>query len=161
MLTHHHESEDRLVWPALVAADPSLAVPLAALSDEHEELERLLEELATARVVDDRDKRLADAAIAVRDAVHRHLDHEEPILFPALRTIVSDTEWGALSQQIIEDAPTAGQNVPLMLALFDLVGTPEEISVIVDKLPPPAREAVPALRRDGHVLLVELGAPSR
>jgi iron-sulfur cluster repair protein YtfE (RIC family) len=42
MLRHHHESEDRHLWPLILEKAPELAGPFADLSDEHEQLDAAL-----------------------------------------------------------------------------------------------------------------------
>src|SRR5262245_3056788 len=89
---HHHVPEDDVLWPRLAKADPEAAQRLESLSEEHDALEAGL--AALAEVTGDR-ARLAAAAVAVRDLVHTHLEHEEPVLFPVLRKHMPDDEWTA------------------------------------------------------------------
>src|SRR5262245_18170754 len=75
-LHHHHEAEDRELWPMIERVAPGSGQPLQALTAEHHELDAALERLSAAQVaaeVDDR-KDLAAAAAQVRDIVHRHLE---------------------------------------------------------------------------------------
>jgi hemerythrin-like domain-containing protein len=83
-LDHHHHSEDHDLWPLLANAAPELAGELAALSAEHDQLALDLEALGVIDVRRDRES-FARHANTVRDRVHGHLAHEEPILLPALR----------------------------------------------------------------------------
>jgi hypothetical protein len=135
MLRHHHESEDGDLWPLLVAADPSLAGPLAELSAEHDRLDDALDRLEAGVSV--------DAAVEVRDLIHGHLAHEEPILFPALRAHVSDDDWTAFSRRTIASAPQVGTH--LLVGLMHEVGSPAEVEVILRNLPPEAAAMVPAM----------------
>ena len=113
MLRHHHESEDRELWPILTAAAPSLADPLGDLSREHDRLDDALDRVAAS--TDEA------SAIEVRDLVHDHLAHEEPILLPALRAHVTDDQWTAFSQRAVASAPQVGTD--LLVALLHQVAS--------------------------------------
>ncbi|PZG08320.1 hemerythrin domain-containing protein [Nonomuraea aridisoli] len=144
-LHHHHESEDDLLWPRLAAADAQVAAGLAELSKEHDLLDASLDALAAAPAQQDGDRaKLADAAAAVRDLVHRHLEHEEPLLFPALRTHMTAEDWAEFSQQVIATSPMDAAH--LLIGFFDLVGDPREVELVLAGLPEPARAALPILR---------------
>jgi hypothetical protein len=146
-LHHHHETEDEVLWPIITGTAPELAAAFRDLSAEHDRLGAALERLAGA---DD----VGPAAIEVRDLVHGHLDHEEPILFPALRNQVSPAVWDAFSQHVIATAPVEGMH--LLLGLFDQVGAPDDVATVLSALPRPAQAMVPALRAQGAAALAEL-----
>lgn len=80
------ESEDNVLWPMITAAAPEISGSLTQLSSEHDELDAALDKLESIPLHDDGDRAaLRDAAVVVRDVIHQHLEHEEPLLFPALR----------------------------------------------------------------------------
>ncbi|MDF6040989.1 hemerythrin domain-containing protein [Streptomyces sp. JH14] len=168
-LRHHHESEDEDLWPRIVAAVPATALALDELSGEHERLDEALDRLAAVAVSDDgtddssgetagsgagqgkggtgdgvRDA-LHRAAVAVRDTVHGHLVHEEPILFPALRDHISPAEWAEFSQQVIATTPPVAGH--LMIGFLHEVGTPAEVELMLAALPEPVRPLIPAMRQ--------------
>jgi hemerythrin-like domain-containing protein len=152
-LRHHHESEDTDLWPLIEREAPRTTESLDALSAEHGELESALDALGTAPVsvkAEDR-KELVAAATHARDVVHRHLEHEEPVLFPALRMYVTDAEWADFAQKVIETTPPIGAH--LLVALLDEVGTSDEVDVVLSALPGPVRELVPAMRAQGRSAL--------
>jgi hypothetical protein len=151
MLRHHHESEDRELWPILTAAAPSLADPLGDLSREHDRLDDALDRVAAS--TDEA------SAIEVRDLVHDHLAHEEPILFPALRAHVTDDQWTAFFQRAVARAPRVGTD--LLVALLHQVASEDDVEVILQHLPPDARAAVPAMRAGGEQTLYLLAGPAR
>jgi hypothetical protein len=151
-LRHHHESEDLDLWPQIVAAAPQTADALAELSREHDHLDATLAEVGDAP---DR-SRLAAAAVSLRDLVHAHLAHEEPILLPALRTHVSDESWAEFSQRVVAAAPPQGAH--LMVGLLDQVGSPGEVEMVLGNMPEPARELLPALRQQAGPTLEALSA---
>jgi hemerythrin-like domain-containing protein len=154
-LDHHHRLEDTDLWPTLMAADPDLAAPLEGLSAEHEVLDAALHDLARADVdvgVAGDAARLA--AEAVRDRVHEHLGHEEPVLFPALASHLSDEQWAEFSQRAVASAPQAGTH--LLVGFLDEAGTPRQVDLILRHLPPPARDAIPAVRARARAAIAEL-----
>jgi len=152
-LDHHHRLEDTDLWPTLVAADPGLSRPLADLSAEHELLDTALTDLSQLDVAAATGPaRLA--AEAVRDRVHEHLSHEEPVLFPALTSHVDDEQWAEFSQRAVASAPQVGTH--LLVGFFYEVGTPRQVDLILRHLPPPARDAIPAVRARARAAIAEL-----
>ncbi|MET8101582.1 hemerythrin domain-containing protein [Streptomyces sp. NPDC005236] len=154
-LRHHHESEDDVLWPQLIAADSAAGVGLIALGAEHEALEAALGTLAAVPVQDGEDRAgLVAAATGVRDLVHKHLDHEEPVLFPALAAHMSDEAWTEFSREVIASAPPVGAH--LNLGFFEQVGTPAELALIAANLPHEALQFVPAMREQARATLDSL-----
>jgi len=151
-LHHHHRIEDHDLWPLLVAAAPALSRDLEGLSKEHERLDAALDALATVAVGGDVDReRLAAHATTVRDLVHEHLAHEEPMLFPALREHVSDQTWDGFSQRAVATAPAEANH--LMVGFLEDVGTREEVDLVLRHLPADAREHLPAMRAQASATL--------
>ncbi|MGW0877104.1 hemerythrin domain-containing protein [Streptomyces sp. NPDC002755] len=154
-LHHHHETEDEVLWPMISSVAPEAAEELAALSKEHDELDAALDALEVAPLRDDVDRQgLHQAAEAVRDLIHRHLEHEEPILFPALEEYVSPESWTDFSRQVIATSPMEGAH--LTVGFFDEVGTPEEVALILSGLPAPAQQFVPMMREQARASLAVL-----
>ncbi|MFF0000023.1 hemerythrin domain-containing protein [Streptomyces avermitilis] len=159
-LRHHHKSEDDVLWPQLTAADPAAAAgptDLADLAAEHDALDAALDALAAAPVRDaDERVALVGAAVTVRDLVHAHLEHEEPVLFPALTTHMSDEAWAEFSRAVIASAPPVGAH--LNIGFFEQVGTPGELAVVTANLPEAALHLVPAMREQAKATLSSLQA---
>jgi hemerythrin-like domain-containing protein len=154
-LHHHHETEDSLLWPTLCAAVPDAAAALDGLSHEHEKLDAALHALAAAPVPETgKREQLAVAAAAVRDLVHQHIDHEEPILFPALRSHLSEQEWLAFSQKVVATSPQQGAH--LQVGLMQEAGSPEDLQTVLTHLPKPLQEAIPALSQQAQSTLQAL-----
>ena len=146
MLRHHHESEDGDLWPTIVEAAPSLAGRLDALSREHDTLDEALSRMAATLT--------PVTAGEVRGLVHEHLDHEEPILFPALRAHVTTADWDAFSERTVATAPQEG--IELMVALFFEVAPAADVEVLLRHLPPEAQAGIPAMRAAGDRILAAL-----
>ena len=139
-LRDHHQAEDDLLWPMITAKAPELAGSLATLGSEHERLDPALDALASAPVSEPDRTALASAAITLRDLVHEHLAHEEPVLFPALRDHVSEEEWDEFAEQVRTSTSPVG--VHLLVGFLEQVGTPEEVGIILARIPAPARAAL-------------------
>ena len=140
-LDHHHRSEDNDLWPLLTGAAPELGDALASLSVEHEQLDVALHDLSAVPID------AADAVAAarrVRDRVHTHLSHEEPVLFPALRAHITDQQWASFSQRTIASTPPVGTH--LFIGLFDEVGSADDVELVLRSLPPEAQARVPEMR---------------
>jgi hemerythrin-like domain-containing protein len=150
-LRHHHESEDDVLWPRLIAADLVAGAGLTELGAEHETLDALA--VAPVREGADR-KTLAAAAATVRDLVHQHLGHEEPVFFPALAAHMTDEAWAEFSRAVIASAPPAGAH--LNIGFFEEVGTPAELEVVAGNLPRAVLPLVPAMREQARTTLSSL-----
>jgi hypothetical protein len=148
-LRHHHETEDELLWPRIAAVAPETAAALAEISAEHVRLDAALVALAAAD-----GPAIHDPAAVVRDLVHLHLEHEEPLLFPVLRDQLPPESWTAFAQQVIATSPPVAPH--LLIAFFDQVGTPDEVALVLSGLPEQAREMVPMLREQGRLALAVL-----
>ena len=150
-LRHHHTTEDEWLWPRLLDVVP--AAELEALSEEHARLDTALDQLDavhTGRA------ELRAAAIEVRDRVHDHLAHEEPVLMPVLRAHISPAQWDAFARRVMATTPPVAGH--LTIGLFDEVGTPAEVEWLLAGLPEPMRPLVPDLRRQAaHDLRVLRG----
>jgi hemerythrin-like domain-containing protein len=154
----HHESEDERLWPLVQSLVPGTADALAALTGEHELLEEALTALENAEVTDGAPRgALADAAAEVRDLVHRHLRHEEPVLFPALRDHVSAQQWTEFADYVRSNDTTVGPH--LALGFIDLAATPQDADRFFDTFPAQVRdEVLPAMRRQAHATIDLLAA---
>ncbi|MFJ4930201.1 hemerythrin domain-containing protein [Streptomyces sp. NPDC088736] len=167
-LRHHHQTEDDDLWPRITAKAPAAAQDLDSLTDEHDQLDTALDRLAgvalhagegddgvplaTADTGDGAASTgesavraaLYNAAVTVRDVVHDHLTHEEPVLFPALRAHVSPAEWQDFAQRVIATTPPVAGH--LMVGFLDEVGSPAEVELVLSGLPEPVRPLVSAMR---------------
>jgi hypothetical protein len=100
---------------------------------------------------------LADAAAEVRDLVHRHLRHEEPVLFPALRDHVSAQQWTEFADYVRSTDTTVGPH--LAFGFIDLAATPQDADRFFDTFPAQVRdEVLPAMRRQAHATIDLLAA---
>jgi hemerythrin-like domain-containing protein len=104
-LTHHHEGEDRFVFPFLtnVGSDAEL---LKAMNDEHQAMADALADTRAALAVyassgsaDDAERARVSVA-RTREVVDRHLDHEERELEPLLAPHLQSAEWKTVEKQL-------------------------------------------------------------
>lgn len=103
-LKHHHESEDRWVFPMMSRyVDQEL---LGAMDDEHHAMAEALEETDAAMAKYAASGAGSDA-IAARESVirtqavvDRHLDHEEQELEPRLAPHLESPEWRQVEKQL-------------------------------------------------------------
>lgn len=154
-LHHHHRGEDADLWPQLLDAAPELEGPLRSLSVEHQQLDVALDVLREVPIGDIPHHQAAELAVAVRNLVHEHLAHEEPVLLPALRAHVPDEDWDEFSARMVATSPPVGTD--LLVALLHAVGSDSEVEVIFHHLPRSERELLPSLRAQGEAVLAQLG----
>jgi hemerythrin-like domain-containing protein len=155
MLEHHHTCEDQDLWPTLVARAPHLEAALDELTAEHDRLQNHLDELRTS--APDAPSPSPDLrAASLRDHVHEHLLHEEPVLFPALDRYISDADWDEFSTRTVASTPQDG--LPYLLALIDEVASPADAELIFGHVPADARAMIPARRAEGVQALSDLRA---
>lgn len=110
-LTHHHQQEDRLIWPALAKLDIDREL-LAAMESEHQDLSTALAETdaameafaASASAADARAAR--DSVVQTRAVVDRHLTHEEDELEPVMSPYLDSPEWKAVEKQLRSQPPS-------------------------------------------------------
>jgi hypothetical protein len=145
VLHHHHSGEDAGLWPFLLErADDGERSTLEAMEQEHSHIDPLLEScadgfaaLAGARVGIDADDLRAALQIrvtATRDALARHLAHEESEAMVILQRHMTPEDWESLEKEhfradmsfsglryvvcwIVEDLPR-----PVFTSLLDEAG---------------------------------------
>lgn len=106
-LHEHHTTEDDLVWPELGRLVPpeDLAV-LEAMAEEHTEIDPLLASCGAGfRRLAQREDEDARAALAVRvsaarEALRRHLAHEESEAIAVIQRAVTADDWARIEAEI-------------------------------------------------------------
>ena len=110
-LKHHHEQEDRYVFPALrrLGIDTSLIEEMDgehhAMSDALQTTASLMQRYADTGSADD----AAAARTSVEDTravVERHLAHEEGELEPLMQPPLASAEWKQVEKALRKAAPT-------------------------------------------------------
>jgi hemerythrin superfamily protein len=104
-LTHHHESEDAMIWPFLLSRGVDADL-MRAMEDEHAAMKKALADVSDAIdtvVVDPTAARAGQAADVVARSsavVNAHLDHEERDVEPLLEAHEDDPEWKAVAKKL-------------------------------------------------------------
>lgn len=110
-LTHHHQGEDRWIWPMLadVGVEPGL---LEAMESEHQSMSAALVETSAAMDAFAVSASVSDAAAARESVVHtqsvveRHLTHEEEELEPVLIPHIDSPEWKEVEKKLSRQPPS-------------------------------------------------------
>jgi hemerythrin-like domain-containing protein len=120
VLHHHHSGEDAGIWPFLIArADAEEVATLEAMEEEHSHIDPLLTAcaegfgtLAGDRVgVDAADVRAAlhVRVTATREALSRHLAHEESEAMVILQRHMTPADWESLEKEHFRKDETLGR----------------------------------------------------
>lgn len=140
-LTHHHETEEQLIFPAL----SGLGVDTTVLGEMDKEHHAMAEALSgTARVMDRYvgTAAVGDAVTAKESVVHtravveRHLEHEERELEPVFMPHLESPEWKVVEKQIRSQPP--GQAGRFFAWIQDGTGI-EEQRYLASTMPAPVR----------------------
>ncbi|HET6560602.1 MAG TPA: hemerythrin domain-containing protein [Marmoricola sp.] len=151
-LHHHHTGEDTWLWPFLMdRATESEQATLEAMEAEHAEIDPGLAACAAgfARLADhaDEDARagLAVRLCAVREALARHLRHEESDTIALLQRVMTQDEWEQIDKELVK-----GVTFPFLL---------RTIPWVMHGVPAEAREHVFASSGLAHRVLWRLTRP--
>lgn len=137
VLDAHHAMEDTRLFPALVEAFPQLAPHVAALDDEHAQLDARLDAVEAAvagsLAPGERDG-LVDALTALADLVEPHLTAEEEHLVP--RMLAADAPP-------VTPRPNGGFDAASTVPWVADGVAAHVVEVLLAELPPDARAAAP------------------
>ncbi|MFB9446597.1 hemerythrin domain-containing protein [Dactylosporangium vinaceum] len=144
---HHHRAEDDVLWPILNAT-AGAEVDLAELTDDHAQLDPLLERIraqaaALAAAPADRAAaaRLADSLATLRDLLAEHIEDEERTVFPVIRRYVSGAQW-----QQVETAVRKGGKLGFELPRIERYATAAELEELYRLAGPVLRLMLAAVR---------------
>jgi hemerythrin-like domain-containing protein len=146
-IAHHHQREDDVLWPVIVASAGD-AVDLAPLSDDHTELHKVLDRAAEAlppfaRDADSGAPLLAPVLTELADLLDQHIAEEEAEVFPVIREHVSSADF-ARCERSFQKGTAPGQLLFLLPWVIDQCDDAERADVL--------RAADPSMR-----LLLRLG----
>jgi hemerythrin-like domain-containing protein len=147
---HHHDVEDRALWPVLERA-AGAEIDLTELSDDHSALDPLLDQAraavaALAAAPADRApaQRLACVLASLRDLLDEHIDDEEETIFPIIERYVSVADW-----QKVEAAARKAGNVRFDLPRIERFARPSELAEL-HRLAGPVLRVMLAVVRPGY-----------
>lgn len=111
-ITQHHEREDDVLWPVIVASTGG-AVDLDPLSDDHTELHKVLDRAAEALPQFARDPAagaplLAAVLTELADLLDEHIAEEEASVFPVVREHVSAEDF-ARCERLFQKGTSPGR----------------------------------------------------
>lgn len=140
LLHHHHENEDRLLWPKLKQRVPDELAPTVELMEsQHHGLDQ---ELTAARqlttrwkgtaAAHDRDE-LANCLDRVCALLVEHLTAEEERILPLAATNLTPAEWGQLGKQGM--ASMGKKQLPLLFGMYMYEGDPGVIQTMLARAP--------------------------
>ncbi|WP_068154766.1 hemerythrin domain-containing protein [Rhodococcus phenolicus] len=143
-LHHHHTIEDLSLWP-LITESAGPDVDFTALTDDHDELDPLLDDLV--RLAGELPGQTAVAGFArtvrrLRKLLDKHLDDEERAVFPLITGYVTVDRW----QQFEKEAQRSGR-ADFDLTRFVAVMTAEESEKARGEMPLFLRAVVSVLSR--------------
>lgn len=111
VLQHHHENEDRAIFPRVAAVFPSADASLRQMEAEHTRLDVLLTRAADVltRVRGPEDRRAAAGfANELDEVVGTHLDVEEREVVPLLPGCYTRDEWADMERRTTRELEEAG-----------------------------------------------------
>jgi hypothetical protein len=105
VIIRHHVREDDLIWPALAGADPTFVADVAAMHDDHHELDGVMDRLDLAlRRLPTAPRSIEEARGAARDfrdILVDHLGREEAVAFH--RIAAHPGLWAGVERRIERD----------------------------------------------------------
>ena len=160
ILFHHHESEDAVLWPALLQRAPREIDPVVRLLEgQHENLDTVISEVNAAldrwvgaADADDREE-VATLLQKLAANVYEHMGLEEKLVLPLVERHVFATEWEAMVAAGAAAIPT--EVGPVLVGMLMYVGGLEVV-------PPEMREALAELAPKAYAAHCELvhGTPT-
>jgi hypothetical protein len=133
ILHHHHTAEDDTIWPALRARAPQARTGLDELEADHEQLDPLIERAGDRRVP------LAERAPVLADLhkrINAHLDREEALAVPLIRSHITVAEWDALAKRAAKET---GRNIPTVYGWYASATDAAGVTEALRAVPAPVR----------------------
>lgn len=144
-LTHHHESEDELIWPFLLARGVDAEL-MDAMEAEHAAMKRALAE--AGRAIDEvaaqpdasRAQAAADTVSRSSVVINDHLEHEENDVEPLVARYEDDPEWKAVEKKL---RPAAIADAGSALAWMQDGAGSRELAALREIIPAPVLVIIP------------------
>ena len=173
LLVHHHEVEDEVLWPLLLARAPKETDPVVHLAEGHHQRIDTLLSLVEARLAAWADRASRDdgeaLSLALRELaviLFEHMDLEEQLILPLVERHVFATEWLQMEGRAI--GMIESQDVPLVfgMALYesgaDIIPEPmrDEMLAVAEQAYADYAERVHGTRTPPRAKDLVFGAPS-
>ncbi|MEU7892651.1 hemerythrin domain-containing protein [Nonomuraea sp. NPDC049152] len=142
-LHHHHEAEDRMLWPLLLERASLEKDLIHTMEAQHERVAALIpaiEELVpgwVAEAAPARGERIAALVAELSDELDAHLQQEEEEILPLVTLHITVEEWERLGETGRDSIPKDKLLVSLGAILEE--ATPRERAAFLAKLPVVAR----------------------
>ena len=149
MLHHHHESEDELLYPLLIARVPDQAEMTERIDHEHQTIATALdaarERCAGWRAAPSADtgEALAAALDHLNDTAKPHLDHEEQNIVPLAAVTLTQEEWNAVGEHSRSQIPR--DRMPVAFGMITEPLDDADATYMKSHLPAPVRLLYPLL----------------
>ena len=149
MLHHHHESEDELLYPLLVARAPDQASMTKTVEHQHAELTSAMEAVSAAcatwrrQPTAETGEALAQSLDGLNAMLQPHLDDEERQIVPLAAVTLTQGEWSALGEHSRAAIPR-----DRMAIAFGMITEPlddDDRAYMKAELPAPVRLLYPVL----------------
>ena len=140
----HHEGEDELLWPKLVARCPDDAATISRIAGQHDGVLSALQTAEThldawrAEPTIDNAATLAAALITLAVGLGAHLDEEERVILPIAADHLTVEEWGELPAHGMRNF--RGERIWLVMGLIREQMTDAQRAAMDTHMPPPVRE---------------------
>lgn len=150
LLEHHHNGEDRLLWPILRQRLPtSLSAPLAVAVAQHEAIHTATDTVrhgigawTDEPSMPHRDG-LATSLEGLRVLLVEHLDHEEKQLLPLAAAYLTGTEWDAIGEAGVAAIPK--HKLAMVFGMFMYEADPDVVKTMLAAAPALPRALLPLL----------------
>jgi len=148
ILDRHHDVEDRLVWPVVLAERPDLRHEVDEIEDQHAELDTYLADIdlglsglacdGTPGTWPDRVARLRADVTAFDAMLVDHLVLEEKTMVPVLEEQVSPEAFAALGAELAKGHTPAemATEMPMVVSC----ASPQQRTVMLGRMPEPVRQ---------------------
>lgn len=148
LLTHHHDGEDRLLWPKLRARLPDPLIDVVALMEaQHAEIETLTatvaEALAGWQKTPAAGTHLAEALRRLHTALEQHLHVEEQEILPLAALHLTEAEWQEIGEAAIASIPKP--KLPVVFGMMMYEGDPTVLRMMLAPAPLLPRTLVPRI----------------
>lgn len=145
----HHQSEDELLYPKLIARVPEQAPVTEQVEQEHELIEAGLDAASAAcarwraEPTAETGESLAAALDHLNAVVQPHLDDEEQKIVPLAAVTLTQQEWNALGKHGASQFPASKRAIAFGMLLDPLDA--DERALMLRVLPAPVRMLYPLL----------------
>lgn len=142
-LEAHHDGEEELLFPLLIERAPQQRSEVDVAVEQHQDVLTLLAAARTCVTAweakgDGEGPELVGNLGSLDEALAAHLDQEEARLVPLATEYVTAEEWGMLPGHAM--ANFEGDKIWLIMGLIRENFTPAQKSVMLEHMPPPARQ---------------------